>query len=54
MNFSSDLMINVVYIRLKKVNLSTGDLNMRPKLTDRKPWLSNKITPLDRNIKTLR
>lgn len=55
MNFSSDLMINVVYTRLKKkVNLSTGDLNMLPKLTDRKPWLSNMITPLDRNIKTLR
>lgn len=53
MNFSSDLMINVVYIRLKKVNLSTGDLNMLPKLTE-KPWLSNKITPLDGNIKTLR
>lgn len=34
MKFFSDLMINVVYIRLKKVNLSTGDLNMPPKLTE--------------------
>lgn len=53
MNFFFDLMINVVYIRFKKVNLLIGDLNMFLKLIDRKFWFFNKIIFLDRNIKIL-
>lgn len=53
MNFFFDLMINVVYIRFKKVNLLIGDLNMFLKLIDRKFWFFNEIIFLDRNIKIL-